>query len=213
MEENLDQIIPILPGDFFVATHDLKRAEWTDSLQKKHRLANFSELLYEDCFSEIRMGWNPRGLIFEIHIQKEFEECFFPEYRKGDSIELFIDTRDLKNAGFIHRFCHHFVMLPKPIEEISAQEVTVFRTDDRHELCEGKKIHVVSEFKKKSYIVAIHLPEDCLYGYDSSSFDRLGFAYRINARGNINHFNVSSEYLNLEQHPNRWASMQMRMEA
>lgn len=197
--------------DFFTITHDLYEVDEKKGLQKKHRLAEFSKFLAEDSFVKSQMGWNKKGLCFAFDIDKPFEDSFYPDFRKGDSIELFIDTRDLKSAGFITRFCHHFVAFPKPIEEIYAREVTTFRTDDRHDLCDPSQIKVASEFRKKGYHIEINLLSECLYGYDPSSFERLGFTFRINAMGmDPNHFVVSSEYVGIEQHPNRWASMQMR---
>jgi hypothetical protein len=210
VEETLDQISPILPVDFFAVTCDLHEGKM---LKKKHILPDFSELLYEDSFAKVFFGWDRGGLSFEIQVEKPFEECYFPEYRKGNSIELFIDTRDLKSAGFLTRFCHHFVILPKPVDGILAQEVTAFRTDDRHELCDPDKIQIKTALERRNCKLEIFLPSECLHGYDPSSFDRLGFTYRINkVEKNPQHFALSSDYLAIENVPSRWASMQMREE-
>lgn len=180
-------------------------------MKKGHLLPDLSELLYEDPFAKVHMGWNEDGLTFDIGVEKPFEECFFPEYRKGDSIELFIDTRALKSASFLTRFCHHFVFLPKPIEEVVAKEVTNFRTDDSHELCDERKLKMTSEFKKRSYFLQIYLPSECLHGYDPTAFDRLGFTYRINrVGGDPQHFAISSDYLAVEKEPSLWSTMQLR---
>lgn len=211
MEETLDQISPMLPMEFFSPSLVLKSADWNKSLKKNHLLPSFSKLLSERAHSKVFAGWNPKGLFFEVQVGKPFKECFFPEYRKGDSVELFIDTRDLKTAGFATRFCHHFVILPKPVDELNAIEVTKFRSDDNHELCDGSKIFVKSEFKGASYSMQIKLPKECLHGYDPTSFDRLGLSYRINHGGKeAQHFTLSSNTVHIENHPARWASMQMR---
>jgi len=211
MQESLDQISPILPLDFFTTSCDLSIGEWGKPLKKKHTLPNFSEMLYEDPFAKVLLGWHVKGLMCEVHFEKPFEECFFPQVGKGDSIELFIDTRDLKSAGFLTRFCHHFVILPKPVDEIQAIEVTSFRTDDRHELADGEKIGIKAEFGRQSFLVQISLPSECLHGYDPSGFDRLGFAYRINGVDrDPMHFALSSNYLSIESLASKWASMQMR---
>ena len=211
MEENLDHISPLIPMEFFKAEVDLKPALLSKPLKKTHLLPNFSELLYEELFAEVFMGWHERGLFFEIKVSKPFEECHFPEFRKGDSVELFIDTRDLKSAGFSTRFCHHFVFLPKPVEEIHAQEVTVFRTDDKHPLCEAQNLKIKSDFQKRRYFLEIFIPSECLHGYDPTSFDRLGLSYRINRlKGDPQHFTVSSDYLAIESQPSLWSTMQMR---
>lgn len=139
------------------------------------------------------------------------KSVFFPEFRKGDSVELFIDTRAMKNAGFPTRFCHYFVFLPKPVDEISAQEITNFRTDDRHELCDSEKLQTSVSCKSQSYLLQIFIPLECLHGYDPSSFDRLGFSYRINRLSkDPQHFAISSDYLAVENQPSLWSTMHMR---
>jgi len=199
MEENLDHISPILPIDCFTVQIDLHEVE-KGVLKKKHLLPDFSDLLSEDHFAKVYMGWEQKGLSFEVHIEKLFAE--------GDSIELFIDTRDLKTAGFITRFCHHFMIYPKPMDGLSGQEITTFRTDDRHELCDPNAILVAGDFQKRSYTVKIFIPSECLHGYDPSSFDRLGFTYRINrSEGDPEHFALSSDYFNIEKEPSLWSSI------
>lgn len=174
MEENLEQISPILPMDFFQFTVDLFPIEKKDPFTKRHLLPHFSDLLFEDSFATSSMGYNDEGLRWEINVAKSFEECYFPDWEKGDSLELFVDTRDVKTSGFLTRFCHHFVFLPKPIEGIIAKEVTRFRTEDKHELCDEELLEVKTEFYKKSYQFTIFIPKECLHGYDTKSFHRLG---------------------------------------
>ncbi len=214
MEETLDQISPILPIDFFSITMELHRVEKSGvkaPLKSKHQLPDLSKLLFENRFADLSIGWHPKGLVFHVEIRKRFDSCSFPEFRKGDSVELFIDTRDLKSAGFPTRFCHHFVILPQVVDEISVREVTAFRTDDRHELCDPNAIQVTREFRARGYFLKIFIPSECLHGYDSASFDRLGFAYRINrSGGDPQHLAISSDYLSIESQPSLWSSMQMR---
>lgn len=211
MEETLDQIAPILPVDFFQFRCELGQANLSEKLGKKHLLPKFSELSFEDPFASVYMGWNQKGLLFSFVVNQPFEECFSPDYRKGDSIELLIDTRDLKTSAIITRFCHHFVIYPKPMDGIFQLEQTAFRSEDRHELSEPNSINLNADFGKKSYTLDFTVPAGILHGFDPSSFDRIGFSYRINrVKAEPMHFAISSEYINLEQHPSLWVSMQMR---
>ena len=210
-EETLDYISPLQPIDFFNLSLDVHRVDDLNKpLKKKHLLPDLSDLLPEDLFAKVFMGWHEKGLQFEVMVEKPFVESFFPEFKKGDSIELFIDTRDLKSAGFLTRFCHHFVILPRETESVLAKELTHFRTDDRHELCDPKLIKVDAEFKARKYSVKIFIPAECLHGYDLTTFKRLGFTYRINrAGGDPQHFAVSSEYLAIEKQPSLWSSIEV----
>jgi len=214
MEETLDQISPILPLDFFSLSLDISYVEKNatkQALKKKYQLPDFSDFLFEDPFAKVFMGWSYDGLVLTVQVDKPFEECFFPEVRKGDSVEFFLDMRDLKSTGFLTRFCHHFVITAQPIDGVLAQEVTVFRSDEKHDLCDSQLIEVETVFHKRSYDLKIFIPTECLYGYDPLSFDRVGFSYRINRfGGRPQHFVVSSDYLNIENQPSLWSSMHMR---
>lgn len=214
MEETLESISPLLPIDFFSLTLPLyfvEKAEAKASLKKKYLLPDLSPFLDEEAFAKVFVGYHDAGLVFNVRVDKPFENCSFPEFARTDSIEIFIDTRDLKTAGFAHKFCHHFVIFPKAIDGLSAREITRFRTDDRHGLCDARLIHVTSELKSRHYFLKIFIPSDCLYGYDPKTFDRLGLTYRINRfGGKSGHFAVSSDYLVIHQQPSLWSSMEMK---
>lgn len=210
MEESLDQLSPILPIDFFGVTLGLHPFDGKEKWKKKHLLPDFSMFLFDPVFASVSMGYSQKGLYFHVAVSQPFQDCHFPDYRKGDSVEIMIDTRDLKSAGFLTKFCHHFVFLPKEVEGVHAQEMTAFRTDDRHELCDPSLLKVKGEFKKRSYALDLFIPSECLEGYDPKGFDRLGFTYRINRHGgDPQNFTLSSDYLTVEKESKRWSTVQL----
>jgi hypothetical protein len=207
---------PLLPLEFFSLSCSIRHGVYslTEPSMRKMRsnylLPGTAELLGEEKFAEVALLWNEEGISVEAFIDKSFEEAFFPLYSKGDAIELFFDTRDLKTAGFATRFCHQFVILPQAVQEIQALETTRFRTEDTHTLCDPSDIAVQTDFRDDSYSVRILIPADCLHGYDPKSYDRIGFTYRIHRYGGApQHFAVSSEHFALEQAPRLWASATM----
>jgi len=207
---NLDQISPLLPVDFFSVGLDLHGVD-QKGLKKKHNLPHFKPLLDEIAFADVAIGWTLDGIVCRVDVGTSFKDCQFPDYRRGDSVELFIDTRDGKASGFVTRFCHHFVFLPKEVDGIQKQEVTHFRAEERHELCDAEKLLAHTEFGNSSYQLDIFIPSECLHGYDPTSFERLGFAYRINrAHGKAQHFCLSSRSVQIEQQPSLWSSMEMK---
>ncbi len=200
----LHRLTPLSPADFFSLSIDLPDG-------KMRPLPDTSFLLAEDSFAKIGMVWTEAEIRIEAAIEKPFEDAFLPQFAQGDSLELFFDTRDLKTAGFMTRFCHHFLIFPKPVQEIHAQEITHFRTEDTHPLCDPAEIRVIPHFERKSYRLEIAIPRECLYGYDPASFDRLGFTYRLNRCGGPpQHFAVSSLYYAIEQHPALWGSLKLK---
>jgi hypothetical protein len=202
-----DDLSPLLPLDCFAFSLTLPRVEKASDAPPLPQLGFLSA---ERSFAEVGAGYNSKGLYFWVHVKKPFEEAHFPRYEQGDAFELFIDTRDLKSAGFVTKFCHHFVFLPQEIDGVRAQEITHFRTEDRHELCDPKALRVQTEFKRKSYALEIFIPSQCLHGYDQATFKRIGLTYVVHRfGGEPQHFALSSKYMALPEHPGLWASVQL----
>jgi hypothetical protein len=178
--------------------------------QKKYLLPDTSFLCDQDSFAKVFMGWNKEGLHFLIEVDKPIEDCFFPEIESGDSVELLIDTRDVKTSGFNTRFCHHFFFLPEAVDGHHAGEITRFRTEDAHELCDPNELIVTHVSKKQSYSVKIFIPSHCLVGYDPDQFNRLGFSYRINRpQWKSQHFSAVTDEFQIEHQPSLWSSVKL----
>ena len=202
--ELFETLEPLIPIDFFNIGVEIR-------LGKKLTLPDTSDLLGEDSFAEVSLCLQKEEVVITALIKKPFEESVFPDFDKGDSLELFLDTRDLKTSGFMNRFCHHFLILPVVVNGIASHEITHFRTEDSHPLCDPLEIEVRPDFASTRYQLEIVLPASCLHGYDPTSFNRLGFTYRINRhQGQPQHFSVSSRDFNIAQHPSLWASFNIK---
>lgn len=92
----------------------------SDALPSTHRLTN------ETSFAKVAMGWHEEGLAFHIRVNESAGQSCYPAIEQGDSIELLIDSRDLKSAGFNTRFCHHFFFCPKLSKESLAVKKLIF---------------------------------------------------------------------------------------
>lgn len=177
---------------------------------EKFLLPNTSALCAEDHFAELAIGWNKEGLEAYAYVKCSFQESYYPDVSRGDSVELFIDTRDVKTSGFNTRFCHHFFFLPEAVEGHQAGELTRFRTEDAHDPCDPKDLSIKSQIKNNYYILNIFIPNQCLHGYDPAQFNRLGFSYRINrSSGPSQHFSVVSDEFQIEQQPSLWSSLKL----
>jgi hypothetical protein len=211
----MDEFVPITPVNFFQFKFDCQFIEGSFSKLSskkisKYILPSLSELCHEYCFGELAIGWNYEGIHVLLNVSQPFRRTCYPDITRGDSLELFLDTRDVKTSGYATKFCHHFFFLPEPVEEVHAGELTRFRSEDMHELCQSSALHVNSQKKKEGYSLQVLIPSNCLFGYDPEQFDRLGFAYRINrAEGSPQHFCVTSEDYSLEQNPSLWCSMRL----
>lgn len=209
--------LSITPVSFFALACDCRRLPKKDRFPafSTHALPSTSTLCHEYPFAQVAIGWNEEGLGFNILVNQPFTQSFFPDIERGDSIELMIDTRDIKTSGFNTRFCHHFYFLPKEVDGQLHGEITHFRTDDNHPLCDPQLLQSETEskvrlFRSNSYEMKIFIPASCLHGYDPHQFDRLGMTYRINrCGGKPQHFSVSSKDYQIDQQPALWASLKL----
>ena len=200
------------PIHFFAISCDCHYLKPKDSLSsaKKFNLPSTQSFTQEKSFAQLAMGWNEQGLKIRMESQHAVEHTFYPNIEKGESLELFFDTRDLKSKEFNTRFCHHFFFLPKGVEGVSKGEKTHFRTEDSHPLCDPDILECQTNLGKRSFEMDIFIPSQALYGYDPNQFSRLGFTYKINRyRGSSQHFSVTSEDYQINQNPSLWASLQL----
>ena len=211
--EIFEQVPTLLPIEFFNLSAEISYAKALPTSRKlrlSHLLPDTSEWLGEERFAEVAMVWNGDGLCIEAYVDKPFEEANYPHYKSGDALEIFIDTRDLKTAGFATRFCHHFMVLPEAVQGVQALEVTHFRTEDTHPLCDPSELVVTATFHQQSYSLRLVIPAQCLAGYDPQTCDKMGFMYRMHRYGGPpQHFTVSSDHFSIEQSPRLWASLAM----
>lgn len=174
-------------------------------------LPELTEYCGEECFASVAMGWSQEGLAFQAIVHQPVERVIYPGVERGDSIELFIDTRDVKTAGTNHRFCHHFFFLPEPVEGRQAGEVTKFRTEDKHDWCDPKELMLKIKKSAHGYTAKIFIPAQCLHGYDPEQCANIGFTYRINRYGEVpQHYAVDSADFPLEQQPALWSSVALK---
>lgn len=214
-----DELIPITPVNFFQISAECHQLpiqkgssfpRLTKQNYRKYLLPDTSSLCAEEPFASVAIGWQPEGVELYVLVDHPFRKAVHPDVERGDSVEVFIDTRDVKTAGFNTRFCHHFFFLAEGVEGHFAGEITHFRTEDVHPLCDPNDLKVKTINQKGGYALHIFIPSHCLHGYDPEQFNRLGFSYRINrAEGFPQHFSVVTEDYQIDQQPSLWGSLKL----
>jgi hypothetical protein len=200
-----NDVAPLSPIHFFRLSADIKQGKKASS-----KLPDMTEMLGEEHFADVSASWHQDGLYVNLHAHKKYEEACYPKYSEGDALELFIDTRDLKDAGFPTRFCHHFLILPQEVQGVRSLELTRFRTEDSHPLCDPGKIEISFHDGSRDYFLDLYFPAEILHGYDPLSFDRMGFTYTVHRPKYISqNFSASSSYVNIAQNPSLWASCRL----
>lgn len=115
----MEDIAPFTPVNFFQLQNDclylpvqIKTPfSLNGSNAKKYLLPDTSALTDEIAFAEVSMGWNEEGIEFYVNVLQPYQKSSYPLLEKGDSLEVCIDTRNIKTSGYNTRFCHHFFCL------------------------------------------------------------------------------------------------------
>ncbi len=198
----------VAPVHYFQLSAPLRYCAAGDRLGAAHAIPSTADLAMEQEFASLFMGWNEGELRVAVRSRRTFNEGTRQRLDRSDSLELFIDTRDLKTASFYTRFCHHFYLLLNPAaEEPAAAEISRFRNEESHPLCVPDEL--VVETKRKGE-VEIRIPATCLFGYDPEQFPRLGFTYRLNRKdGAPQHFGGDADTYKLDQLPALWSSLRL----
>jgi len=204
--------LQLRPVNFFALQADIHYLKAKDKVPSltADLLPSTTTLCNEYSFAKVAMGWHEEGLGFQIQVSQPYTRSSYPNLENGDSVELMIDTRDVKTSGFNTRFCHHFYFLPKSDEDNLCGEITRFRTEDTHPLCDPSLLVLNAQFSSGSYKLNIFIPSQCLHGYDPNQFSRLGFTYRINRAGGASqHFSVTGDEYQINQQPSLWSSLRL----
>lgn len=214
LEEELPSLTPI---NFFQLCCDCKYIAGGEAFPlitkknyKKYLLPSTAELCSERAFAQLALGWNEEGMHAFVQVDHPFSKVAYPEVDKGDSVQLCFDTRDVKSATFNTRFCHHFFFLPEAFEGKFAGEITRFRTEDAHPLCDASDLKLQPEVGSYNWCLHIFIPTRALVGFEPAQFNRIGFTYKINrAKGEPQHFSVVTSDYNIDQQPSLWASLKL----
>jgi hypothetical protein len=204
----------IAPESLFSFELDCRSLETFSMKEKMPPLADTQGLFGRKPFAKLFMGWHESGLCFRVHVSLQSGgemAVFYPNITSGDAIELFIDTRDVKQARTTHRYCHHFFFLPEGVDGVSCGEITRFRTEDTHELASPDDLELDITRQASSYTADIAIPKSALCGYDPQQGSYLGFSYRLHRPdGAFQSLGFADdEVRSIERFPYLWSSVRL----
>lgn len=198
------ELPPLHPRTFFEIKADIRYFN-----PKKHKKLT-SSFLIEDAFEEMPgqffFGWNEKALALRFCLPFTVEKCFYPDFRRGSSVEFLLCTRAFKSS-YLGKYHHHFVFFPEKTGGHWAREVTRMRSEDRHDLALPQDLFVESEIGPKSYALDIFISRKALCGYDPQNFRQMSFTYIVNRyRESSFCYSAPLEEYAVEKKPALWSS-------
>jgi len=195
---------PIYSLDFLDLHFDIHSINKKTSLDsKKYQLPNVSDYIETEKFCKVFVGWSSDAMHFQFVSSRGFGN--------GDKIHLGIDTRDLKSALILHRFCHLFEANVQDKGHLFFEKTRFRRPDDAHELCSSSLLKIEKEEGIRKQSIRLEIPKNCLHGFDPNRFDRLGFFYVVEKKmGARQDFCMSYQVWNVFDAPGLWQTLHLK---
>lgn len=184
-------------------------------LDEKHRLANLAELEGQTAWADVRAAWSEAGLAFRVGVRGKRQPvwCRASRVEDSDSVQFWIDTRDVHNVHRANRFCHRFIFLPsgggRRLDQPIAETLSINRARELPQPVREGLLKAQCQLLADGYVLDLFIPAEAMTGFDPAEHPRLGFTYAVNDRElGEQAFSVGSP-LPYPEDPSLWATLEL----
>ena len=182
--------------------------------EEGHRVPDLGAIEGREPFADFYMAWNDAGLYLALDVRGAAGLEVQPKRPlRGDSLQVWIDTRDVRDAHRAGRYCHHFFFMPigggRGGKQPVGGQVRIRRARAQGRMCDPKQLGVASRVLKFGYRMEIHLPGEALTGFDPEENTRLGFTYLLKDRKLGRQFWTAGDPLPVSYDPSLWGTVEL----
>lgn len=184
-------------------------------LDDKYRLAPLAELEEQAGTADVRVAWSEAGLALSARIEGKRQPpwCRASRPEDSDGIQVWIDTRDVRNIHRAGRFCHRFIFLPsgggRRLDEPVAQWLSINRAREQPRPISPEQLKVRSEKRVHGYVLESLIPAEVLTGFDPQEHPRLGFTYAVIDRELGEKTLSVGDPMPYQEDPSLWATLEL----
>ena len=176
-------------------------------------IPDFGELDDAQCFGEVRIAWNSKGVGFSVHVSGKKQPLFrdLAEPTDSDGFQVWIDTRNTQSIHRASRFCHHFCFLPCGPETKApvAMQLPIARAREDAPLSRSEDLRVFQQTRKDGYVLEAWLSSDQLTGFDPEANPLLGFYYYLRDSELGEQFLTVGREFPFAHDPSLWATLEL----
>jgi hypothetical protein len=166
-------------------------------------------------FCSVRGAWSRQGIRFEFHVTGRGAPI--PDYHESaedaEGVWLWIDTRATHNVHRATRFCHQFRILIHGIGEGTVgpdiQRPPIYRSREQSSAADPECYSANIRRTAGRYIVDVHLPAECMVGFDVSEHRQLGFFYSVRDSELGWNYWTDARQLPFTDDPSIWSTLEM----
>ncbi len=212
---------PLIPPSFlfrFAVPCRYRERLWPPAesgLEEECRLLTLGGLERAARGVDFRLAWSEDGLAFSARIEGKRQPIWCRASRPEDSdgVQLWIDTRDVRNVHRAGRYCHRFLFLPagagKGLEEPLVQWLPIDRAREHPRAIPAAALAIRSTPFSDGYRLDAFIAAPALTGFDPAEHPRLGFTYAVFDRElPLQTFTVGPPFP-FEDDPSTWATLEL----
>lgn len=175
------------------------------------RLPDLCELSGEVPFARVYAGWSDDGLYLAVATEgAAAAEVSKARPLSGDGLQVWVDTRDVRDAHRASRYCHHFYFLPgKGRRKPAAGQMRIRRARAHGRVCDPEELAVASQSGRSGYTLEAHIPASALTGFDPAENRRLGFTYLLKDAKLGRQAWTSDDPLPVSYDPSLWGTLEL----
>lgn len=166
-------------------------------------------------WTDVRAAWSEEGIALSVHVKGKTQAlwCRRSSPEDSDSVQFWIDTRDVHNVHRAGRFCHRFLLLPtgggKRLDEPVIQWMPIHRARQQPRAIPAGDLQVHGAITADGYRLDCLLKKRALTGFDPAEHPRLGFNYAVLDRElGEETFTVPSP-MPYQEDPSLWATLEL----
>lgn len=190
---------------------------WTDLRQawdEAYLLPDLGALEGRAFPADVYAAWGKEGLAFRFQVRDKKQEpwCRPTRIEESDGIQVWIDTRDVRNVHRASRFCHRFAFLPtdgtaahRPI----AEWLSIHRSKEQPAPVHIEELKIASAVVPDGYVLQVLVPAHALTGFDPEEHPVLGLNYAIRDRELGMHTLGPGSPFPFDQDPGLWVGLEL----
>jgi hypothetical protein len=212
---------PLLPARFlfrFSAPCQYKDPLWTNDgaqLNETHRLIGLAELEERTAWADVWAAWSEAGLAIRVCVRGKQQPpwCRAGRPEDSDSLQVWIDTRDVHNVHRAGRFCHRFIFLPggagRHLEQPVAEQAPINRSREQPQPIAAGTLKARCKIHADGYVLEALIPAEALTGFDPAEHPRLGFTYAVIDRELGQQTFGVGHPMPYQEDPSLWATLEL----
>ncbi|MDO4583245.1 MAG: hypothetical protein Q4D62_03980 [Planctomycetia bacterium] len=191
-----------------------------ESLPENCRLMDLDFLEQESqdvcTMQDIRGAWCSTGLALEFWVtgKKQLPWCHPNRPEESDRVEIWLDTRNVRNVHRANQFCHRFLCLPtgagKNGEMGAIFTLPINRARQQPSEIPHGVLRIASKVFAGGYSIYIFLSKKGLTGYDPKEFHDLGIAWEISDHELGTRTLTAGNPFPYQEDPSLWYTLSLR---